>query len=145
MASAITVGVEHQGILPQLVCQTSVEENTQVRQEKDANKYTPDQGNSEQDRPEQVHAPRIALAGKEQHINLHHHEAAWESEKARIECLGRDRPAKFKSFGAELAFCYSIIASQFMAVSSTPHVLFIPRLTASRNFSCPGSTSSCQL
>ena len=43
-----------------------------------------------------------------------------ESEHARIERLGRQRPTKFKSFGAELAFCYSIIASQFMAVSSPP-------------------------
>ena len=49
---------------------------------------------------------------------LHGDEEAPESEQARIERLGRERPAKFKSFGAELAFCYSIIASQFMAVSS---------------------------
>ena len=41
-----------------------------------------------------------------------------ETEQARIERLGRERPAKFKSVGAELAFCYSIIASQFMAVRS---------------------------
>lgn len=47
----------------------------------------------------------------------HRDEEAPESEHARIERLGRERPAKFKSFGAELAFCYSIIASQFMAVS----------------------------
>ena len=39
-----------------------------------------------------------------------------ESEHARIERLGRERPAKFKSFASELAFSYSIIASQFMAV-----------------------------
>lgn len=43
-------------------------------------------------------------------------EEAPESEQARIERLGRERPAKFKSFGAELAFCYSVIASQFMSV-----------------------------
>ena len=43
-------------------------------------------------------------------------EEAPESEQARIECLGRERPAKFMSFGAELAFCYSVIASQFMSV-----------------------------
>lgn len=43
-------------------------------------------------------------------------EEAPESDRARIERLGRERPAKFKSFGAELAFCYSVIASQFMAV-----------------------------
>lgn len=38
-----------------------------------------------------------------------------ETEHARLERLGRERPARFKSFGAELAFCYSIIASEFMA------------------------------
>ncbi|KAL6721527.1 hypothetical protein ACLMJK_000631 [Lecanora helva] len=38
-----------------------------------------------------------------------------ESEQARVERLGRERPAKFKSLGAELAFCYSIIASQMLA------------------------------
>ena len=38
-----------------------------------------------------------------------------ESENARLERLGRERPAKFKSFGAELAFCYSILTSEFMA------------------------------
>jgi len=45
-----------------------------------------------------------------------HGEEVLESESARIERLGRERPTKFKSFGEELAFCYSIIASQFMAV-----------------------------
>ena len=39
-----------------------------------------------------------------------------ESEEARIERLGRERPTKFTSLGAEVAFCYSVIASQFMAV-----------------------------
>lgn len=39
-----------------------------------------------------------------------------ESEEARIERLGRERPAKFKSFGAEFAFCYAVLASQFMCV-----------------------------
>lgn len=42
-------------------------------------------------------------------------EEAPESDRARIERLGRERPARFKSFGAELAFCYSVIASQFMS------------------------------
>ena len=41
-----------------------------------------------------------------------------EAERQRIERLGRERPAKLMSFGAEILFCYSIIASQFMAVSS---------------------------
>ena len=40
-----------------------------------------------------------------------------EAERQRIERLGRERPAKLTSFGAEILFCYSIIASQFMAVS----------------------------
>ena len=40
-----------------------------------------------------------------------------ETEEARIERLGRERPAIFKSLGAEILFCYSILASQFMAVS----------------------------
>lgn len=40
-----------------------------------------------------------------------------ESERQRIERLGRERPEKFKSLGAEIFFCYSVIASQFMAVS----------------------------
>ena len=43
-------------------------------------------------------------------------EEAPESDLAHIGRLGRERPAKFKSFGAELAFCYSVIASQFMSV-----------------------------
>ncbi len=40
-----------------------------------------------------------------------------ESERQRIERLGRERPAKLKSIGAEIFFCYSVIASQFMAIS----------------------------
>lgn len=50
-----------------------------------------------------------------------HDQEAPESENARVERLGRERPAKFKSFGRELAFCYSVIASQFMAVSLPMH------------------------
>ncbi|KAF6218325.1 hypothetical protein HO133_005672 [Letharia lupina] len=42
-------------------------------------------------------------------------EEALDSDRAPIERLGRERPAKFKSSGAELAFCYSVIASQFMS------------------------------
>ena len=45
-------------------------------------------------------------------------EEAPESDRARIERLGRERPAKFKSLAAELTFCYSVIASQFMTVRS---------------------------
>lgn len=40
-----------------------------------------------------------------------------ESEDARIEHLGRQRPEKFKTMWAEFMFCYSILASEFMAVS----------------------------
>ena len=40
-----------------------------------------------------------------------------ESEKERIERLGRQRPPQFKSLTAEILFVYSILASQFMAVS----------------------------
>lgn len=43
-------------------------------------------------------------------------ESIEESEEERIERLGRERPAMFKSLGAELAFCYAILASQFMSV-----------------------------
>ncbi|KAG7001396.1 MFS domain-containing protein [Physcia stellaris] len=42
-------------------------------------------------------------------------ENADSEEKARIDRLGRERPAKFKSIWAEVAFCYSIIASMIMA------------------------------
>jgi hypothetical protein len=40
-----------------------------------------------------------------------------ESERQHLDRLGRERPAKLKSLGAEVFFCYSVIASQFMAVS----------------------------
>lgn len=40
-----------------------------------------------------------------------------EPEKSRIERLGRQRPEVFRSIWAELGFCYSILASQFMTVS----------------------------
>ena len=42
--------------------------------------------------------------------------AGVEEEKARIERLGRERPANFKSIWSEAAFCYSIVASMIMAV-----------------------------
>ena len=41
-----------------------------------------------------------------------------ELDRASIERMGRERPTKFKSFGAELTFCYSVIASEFMIVRS---------------------------
>ena len=40
-----------------------------------------------------------------------------EGDRQRLERLGRERPVKLKSITAEILFCYSIIASQFMAVS----------------------------
>ena len=42
-----------------------------------------------------------------------------ESDRARIERLGREKPEVFKSLWAEVGFCYSILASQFMAVSDS--------------------------
>lgn len=40
-----------------------------------------------------------------------------EQQTLDVERLGRERPARFKSIWAELGFCYSVIASMFMAVS----------------------------
>lgn len=40
--------------------------------------------------------------------------------QARIERLGRQRPAKFKTVWTEFGFCFSLLASMIMAVSSTP-------------------------
>lgn len=40
-----------------------------------------------------------------------------EPDHARLERLGRERPSNFKTLWAEIAFVYSISASQFMAVS----------------------------
>ena len=53
-------------------------------------------------------------------------EEAQESDRAHFDRLGRVRPAKFKSFGAELAFCYSVIASQFMTVRHLATTPFNP-------------------
>lgn len=44
-------------------------------------------------------------------------QSAEETERQRLERLGRERPAKLNSLTAEVFFCYSVIASQFMAVS----------------------------
>ena len=40
-----------------------------------------------------------------------------ESMQARIERLGRQRPAEFKSIWTEIGFCFSLLASMVMAVS----------------------------
>ena len=53
-------------------------------------------------------------------------EEAQESDRAHFDRLGRERPAKFKSFGSELAFCYSVIASQFMTVRHLATTPFNP-------------------
>ncbi len=70
---------------------------------------------------------------------------AWgseESEEAHIERLGRDRPEKFKSFGAELAFCYAVLASQFMCVCyKSAFFTRMASLTWNRNILCPASMS----
>ena len=67
-------------------------------------------------------------------------EEASDSEEARLERLGRQRPAKFKSVWAEIAFCYSILASQIMAVSPTPSRLQVKRrmLTALQEYFVSG-------
>ena len=80
--------------------------------EKALGKLEDDKGPSE--KPVQV--PQLDLPSKNENLAIPGTEEVIESEQARIERLGRERPAKFKSLGAELAFCYSIIASQFMAV-----------------------------
>ena len=65
---------------------------------------------------ESIQVPQSDPPDKNENLPVPGEEEVIESEQARIERLGRERPAKFKSLGAELAFCYSIIASQFMAV-----------------------------
>ncbi len=65
---------------------------------------------------EPAQVPPLDSPDKNETLAMPGEEEVTESEQARIERLGRERPAKFKSLGAELAFCYSIIASQFMAV-----------------------------
>ncbi|KAL2056888.1 hypothetical protein ABVK25_002627 [Lepraria finkii] len=65
--------------------------------------------------PEPLHTPPLHPPPKGESLMITGDGEAVESKQARIERLGRERPAKFKSAGAELAFCYSIIASQFMA------------------------------
>ena len=80
--------------------------------ERELGKLESDKGPSQ----EPVQVPQLDLPTKDENLAIPGAEEVIESEQARIERLGRERPAKFKSLGAELAFCYSIIASQFMAV-----------------------------
>ena len=79
---------------------------------KEQRKLESDKGLSQ----EPIQVPQLDLSSKDENLADPGAEEVIESEQARIERLGRERPAKFKSLGAELAFCYSIIASQFMAV-----------------------------
>ena len=63
------------------------------------------------------HQSGTIKSSERQRKNPSHVEAAgFEEEKARIERLGRERPANFKSIWSEVAFCYSIVASIIMAV-----------------------------
>jgi len=55
---------------------------------------------------------------QDQHFQKQNHNGVEESEGDRIERLGRERPQIFKSLWAEIGFCYSILASQIMAVSN---------------------------
>ena len=66
--------------------------------------------------PKSLHTLSVDPPPKSESLTITGGGEALETEQARIERLGRERPAKFESVGAELAFCYSIIASQFMAV-----------------------------
>ena len=47
-----------------------------------------------------------------------------ESEAARLERIGRERPVQFKTIWAEIAFAYSIVASEIMAVSSSLNLIY---------------------
>ena len=112
--------------------QVSIEHDPQVRIEKsmenlslerasqqDRDLHRKEQGKLESDKglsQEPVQMPQLDLPSKDENLAIPGAEEVIESEQARIERLGRERPAKFKSLAAELAFCYSIIASQFMAV-----------------------------
>ena len=70
-----------------------------------------------------VKVPQSLAKGKSAEIVKAGDGEAPGSDRARIERMGRERPTKFKSLGRELTFCYSIIASQFMSVSSVAATL----------------------
>ena len=65
-----------------------------------------------------------------------------ESERERLERLGRERPPQFQSMWAEVLFVYSILASQFMAASAPPLRCLQACIAycVSRNTSSPAST-----
>ncbi|KAI4172119.1 MAG: hypothetical protein LQ343_003767 [Gyalolechia ehrenbergii] len=63
-----------------------------------------------------VERPAENLDGSDSKVVDHQGDQSTEAtERQRIERLGRERPAKLTSLAAEVFFCYSIIASQFMA------------------------------
>jgi len=66
------------------------------------------------------------------------------SERARIERLGRERPPKFTSLWAEIGFCYSILASQFMAVGCCA-VACTPRMFQEVGLMCSDKTGILRL
>ena len=117
MVSAPTIAAEGQKIQPQALAPASLQETAELKQGENAGNRTPLQSNTENEELEESHALHQPLPSKKILGERPGDEEAPESEQARIERLGRERPLKFSSFGAELAFCYSIIASQFMAVS----------------------------
>ena len=73
---------------------------------------------SEESNLQRAKVPQCLSQGKSAEIGEDGDAEAPDSERARIERMGRERPTQFKSFVAELAFCYSVIASQFMSVGS---------------------------
>ena len=79
--------------------------------------------NSEESDIHPVKALQNLAEGKSAEIAKAGDREAPELDRARIEHMGRERPAKFKSLGRELTFCYSIIASQFMSVRSAAATL----------------------
>ena len=64
------------------------------------------------------------LPPAEPEISVRHGDGE-ESEAARLERLGRQRPAQLKTLRAEIAFGYSILTSMITAVSLPFHVLHV--------------------
>ena len=109
---------EGRHVAEQSQSQNLPQQNTQSRQEECNGVNIPIRAHLGSDALEQLYPQLSSLSNREQREKPYLNQDDRESERVRIERLGRERPAKFKSFGAELAFCYSIIASQFMAVRS---------------------------
>ncbi|KAI9678827.1 MAG: hypothetical protein M1817_005887 [Caeruleum heppii] len=62
--------------------------------------------------PEEV---KVEQSPKESSLTANDAPTSEDALDARLERLGRQRPDTFRSVWAELGFCYSILASQFMA------------------------------